>query len=44
MDWKNITTKATMIDEIKRSVKKKKKEKILRSVLALISFDRKRKF
>jgi len=33
MDWKNITTKATLIDEIKRSVKKIEKEKILHSVL-----------
>ncbi|CAF1429851.1 unnamed protein product [Adineta ricciae] len=33
MDWKNITTKATLIDGIKRSVKKIKKEKILHSVL-----------
>ena len=33
MDWKNITTKTTLIDEIKRSVKKIEKEKILHSVL-----------
>ncbi|CAF1439527.1 unnamed protein product [Rotaria sordida] len=33
MDWKNITIKATLIDEIKRSVKKIEKEKIVHSVL-----------
>jgi hypothetical protein len=33
MDWKNITTKATLIDAIKRSVKKIEKENILHSVL-----------
>ena len=33
MNWKKITTKATMIEEIKRSVKKIPKEKVLHSVL-----------
>jgi inhibitor of nuclear factor kappa-B kinase subunit alpha len=33
MDWKNITTKGTLIEGIKRSVKKIEKEKILYSVL-----------
>jgi hypothetical protein len=33
MDWDNITTKAALIDEIKGSVKKIKKEKKLHSVL-----------
>ncbi len=33
MDWDNIETKANLILEIKRSVKKIKKEKILHSVL-----------
>jgi transposase len=32
MDWNQITTKATLIDQIKHSVKKIKKEKILHSV------------
>ena len=33
MDWDNITTKATMINEIKSSVKKIEKKKILHSAL-----------
>jgi hypothetical protein len=33
MNWDHITTKATLINEIKRSVKKVKKENILHSVL-----------
>jgi hypothetical protein len=33
MDYGNITTNATLIDEIKRCVKKIEKEKILHSVL-----------
>jgi len=33
MDWDNIETKANFINEIKRSIKKIKKEKILHSVL-----------
>ena len=32
MDWSQITTKATLIDEIKRSVKRVEKEKIINSV------------
>ncbi len=33
MDWKKITKKATLIDEIKRSINIIQKEKILHSVL-----------
>ena len=33
LNWKNITIKATLIDEMKRSVKKIEKEKILHSAL-----------
>jgi hypothetical protein len=33
MNWDHVTTKATLIDEIKHSVKKIEKEKILNSVL-----------
>jgi len=33
IDWDNITTKATLTDEIKRSVKKIEKEIFLNSVL-----------
>ena len=33
MNWKHVTTKATLIEEIKRSVKRIEKEKILNSVL-----------
>ncbi len=33
MNWDHVTTKSTLIDEIKRSVKKHEKEKILHSVL-----------
>ena len=32
MDWNRITTKATLRDEIKRSVKKIEKQKIVNSV------------
>ena len=31
MNWERVTTKATLIDEIKRGIKKVDKEKILRS-------------
>ena len=41
MDWDNITTKATLIDEIKHPVKKIKKENILHSILDFTGrFDR----
>ena len=33
MDWKKITTKAKLVEEIKISVKKVEKEKVLHSVL-----------
>ena len=32
MDWSQVTTKAMLIDEIKRSVKRIEKEKTLNSV------------
>ncbi len=35
MNWEHITTKAKLIEEIKRSVKQIVKEKILYSVLKL---------
>ena len=33
MNWDQITTKTTLIEEIKRSVKKVDKERILNSIL-----------
>ena len=36
IDWNQITTKATLIDEIKRSVKRVEKEKISNSVSGFI--------
>ena len=33
MNWERITTKTTLIEEIKRAIKRMEKEKVLNSVL-----------